>query len=260
MPESESVMPQESPANARKSHYDEYATSREPSGMGKKVHAFWHRRMFAMAETVIPSLAGMSVLEIGVGFGFFARHAIGRGCRYSGIELNEKLAERLRSEGVDVVCTAVPPIPPGEMVDVIWMSHVLEHAPTYLDARAMLAEAYERIVPGGYIVLIAPDYLSWRGEFWGCDWSHGFPTTLNRCTEILQDVGYSVVTAKHHTATVFQPVVAFAAAEVFGLLPYRLLDLLLEKLAGRRLAYAFMGLFGWRQVFIVARKPTVDLD
>jgi SAM-dependent methyltransferase len=221
-----------------------------------RVHAFWHRRMLAMVQKMTGPLQGKSVLEVGIGFGFLARLLKSQSCRYSGVEMNAKLADELRGEGFDVICSAVPPFPPGEAVDVVWMSHVLEHACNCVEARAMVAGAAQRLGSGGKLVLIAPDYLFWRGEFWGADWSHGYPTTLNRCQEIVRDVGLNVTCAVHHTATVRQPAIAYLLACLFLLIPYNLLDALLEQITGRRLAYAFMGLLGWRQILVVAEKSS----
>jgi hypothetical protein len=168
--------------------------------------------------------------------------------------MNALQAAELRRQGFDVQAAAVPPLPPGPAVGVVWMSHMLEHAPTYRDARAIVAAAAERLAHGGHLVVIGPDVLSSRGGFWDSDWSHGFPTSLRRVAQLLGEAGLQVVAKRHHTLTV-DGAWATVLSGLLRLVPCRLLDAALERLTGRPLAYSFMTLLGWRQIFVVGRKP-----
>ena len=58
---------------------------------------------------------------------------------YTGLEMNQQLADELLNNGFNIICSAIPPFPDiNNKVDVIWMSHILEHARDYMHAREML--------------------------------------------------------------------------------------------------------------------------
>lgn len=245
-----------SPSDPRGDSYGEFYGSRAPSAFGMRFHRFWHRRMFEMAAKLVPAMGmeGVSILEIGVGHGFFAETCLQKGVRYAGIELNEEQARRMRSRGFDVVQGSVPPIIPGPQASVVWMSHVLEHARDHVEAHDMVCAVKERMTHGGYLVVIAPDIHAWGSEFWSVDWSHGYPTSLRRVRELLDDCGLDIVAAGHHTATCGPGWMAFVLSALFKLIPVRLLDGLFKAFTGREFAYAFMGLYGWRQILVVGQN------
>lgn len=238
----------------RDTEYREYFASRRPSRFGERVHRAWNRNLFSLASRFLPELAHSALLEVGPGLGFFGRVCLERGVRYSALEMNAAQAEVLKKSGFDAQAAAIPPFPPGPPVQVIWMSHVLEHAPSYRDAFGMVSGALARLSPGGHLVVIGPDVLSWRGEFWNCDWTHGFPTSLRRVQQLFGEAGFSIVAARHHAFFV-DGALAEVAAALARLIPYRLLDAVLERVTGRSFAYAFMVLFGWRQILVIGRKP-----
>jgi SAM-dependent methyltransferase len=238
----------------RKAHYQEYFAGRQPSSFGVRVHRFWHSRMLDRAEKVIPGMRGWPLLELGPGLGTFGEICKSRGYSYSGVEMNECQALKLRAQGLDVVSGSIPPIPDGRPARIIWMSHFLEHAATFLEARQMVEEAYRRLEEGGYVIIISPDCHSWKNHFYDVDWSHGYPTALKRTEQLLQETGFAIFYSRHHTATFFHPIGVFFLTGVFRLLPVKLLDVLAENFTGRPLVRAFMVLLGWRQIFVVGRK------
>jgi hypothetical protein len=235
-------------------HYSEYFETRQPAEAARGFIQSWHTRMLRSLQRLIPGLAQLRVLEVGAGWGYFARACRQRGIAYAGIELNAEQAARLREEGFDVVATSIPPFPTGAPVQLIYMSHVLEHATSYLHALEMLTAARERLDARGYVAVICPDLLSWKEEFWNGDWSHGFPTTLRRLEQIVAEAGFEIVDARHHTAGFTQPAAAFVATQLTHLIPVRALDMIFKPLTKRTLAYSFMTVFGWRQLLVVGRK------
>ena len=237
------------------SHYDEYFESRRPLAFGERLIRRWHGRMLAAAERVIPSLASKRILELGPGWGYLADHVRARGWQYAAVERNATNAEAMRARGFDVSCAAVPPFPAGAPADVVWMSHVIEHARDFVEAREIAGAAFRRLEPGGHVVVIAPDVLSWGAWFWEIDWSHGWPTSLGRIEQLLGDAGFRVVFARHTTAGVVSPVGSALLYGLFALVPFRLIDVLARALTGRRLALSFMSMFGWRHVYVIATKP-----
>lgn len=233
--------------------YREYFHERRPTRSGERVIRWWHRRMLRFFLSRFPQLRHAAILEIGVGHGYFSDACVAAGMAYHGVEMNEEQAQRMRASGKDVVAAAVPPVPTGPNVDVAWFSHVLEHAPTYLDALEMLRSTSARLCSRGYIVVISPDLRSQKWEFWGADWSHGFPTTLRRVQQLMTEAGFEVVLARHHTATATNPVVVSLITTLFRLIPYRLLDSALRPWNSRNLAYSFMTVFGWRQILVIGQ-------
>ena len=164
----------------RENNYNEYYYNRKPASFSNKYISFWHRRMFNLANATIHDFKKKTLLEVGVGFGYFCRVCQENGIlHYLGLEMNEKLAKDLSNQGFNTICAEIPPFPDTNIeVDTIWMSHILEHATDYMHARRMLQSAYDKMNVNGNIVIICPDLLSSGNYFYDSDWSHGFPTTL----------------------------------------------------------------------------------
>jgi len=235
--------------------YGEFYTNRKP---GQFIHKFlktWNRRMLAIAATAIPALNDKTILEIGPGHGFFASVCHEKQIEYCGHEMNTGQTSHLRSLGYEITQATIPPIPSGSPVQVIWLSHVLEHAKDYQEARQMLIACHDRLDAEGYVVIIAPDVHHWKSDFWSVDWSHGFPTTLNRVEQLLNDTGFTIRKAVHQTCTVTNPFFAwFISLAFYYLIPCNLLDYIFKKLGGRDFASSFMHVFGLRQIYLIGQK------
>ncbi|MES2217883.1 MAG: methyltransferase domain-containing protein [Pseudomonadota bacterium] len=237
------------------SDYQEYYITRKPSNPGMRAMAFWHRRMLKIAERHIPNLLSKTVLEIGPGHGLFAEACQQKQLAYFGLEMNVEQARALQLAGHKVSSATIPPIPAGEPVQMIWLSHVLEHAGTYHEAKLMLQACHDRLDNNGLVIIIAPDINHWREEFWSVDWSHGFPTSLNRVEQLLSETGFSVAQSMHHTFTLTNTFLAWLLSWLFRLgLPVNLLDYFFKKWTGRQFAHAFMSVFGLRQIYVIGEK------
>jgi SAM-dependent methyltransferase len=235
--------------------YREYFSHRRPSGFGMRVLSSWHARMLALVMRIVPDLRSRRVIEVGAGWGFFASACRERGIAYEGIELDEQQAAALREQGFAVSAAAIPPFPNGEPVQLVWMSHVLEHARDYLHAMQMVRAAFDRLDPNGHLVILGPDVLAWKEEFWNCDWSHGYPTSRRRVEQLLTEAGFEITTSRSHVATFDNVFVVAVLAALFRLVPYNLIDGLLMRTIGRPLAYSFMGVYGWKQILVLGKKP-----
>jgi SAM-dependent methyltransferase len=133
------------------------------------------------------------MLEIGPGHGTLAALAVAGGWAYSAIEPSPILAERLRSQGFDVVQAWTPPIAaPDASADVVYADQVLEHMPGIDAARAITEEALRVLRPGGIFFVVVPDYLKERGFFWDIDYTHNFVTTERRVRQLLYDGGFDI--------------------------------------------------------------------
>jgi hypothetical protein len=235
-------------------HYKEFFVNRKPSSFGIPLVSQWHKRMLVIASKYIPNLYNKTILEIGAGHGFFAEQCKHNHITYYGHEMNTHQATHLQQAGYAITQATIPPIPTGHPVQVIWLSHVLEHAATFLEARGMLEACYNRLEPTGYIVIIAPDLFSWKSFFWSVDWSHGFPTTLARVEQLLNEVGFTIHRSMHHTCTMTNSCLAYLLSFLFSLFPTKILDHISATLIGKRLASNFMAVFGLRQIFIIGKK------
>lgn len=237
--------------------YDEYALHRRPAEFADRYIGWWHRRMYDHAGRWIHHLDDRSLLEVGVGHGYFARAARPGGHRYSGLEMNPLLAAQLREEGYRVREATVPPFPADVgPVEVMWISEVLEHMNDWRQARELMAGAFDAVEPGGYVCVIVPDISSYKWEFWGGDWTHGYPTSPRRCEQLARDVGLEIVRCETHVCGVFAPVRRALLGWAMRVFPYRLIDAVSSRtMGGKSFGYSFMTVFGWRQVFLLGRRP-----
>ena len=60
----------------------------------------------------------------------------------------------------------------------------------------MIEEIREALVPGGALVVACPDSVRWGSHFYDCDYTHSYPMTRRRLSQLLADHGFHVV---HHT-------------------------------------------------------------
>jgi SAM-dependent methyltransferase len=135
-----------------------------------------------------------SLLEIGPGHGAFAHVCVRQGLRYLALDVNQRLLSAVHERGLDAIRALVPPLPlAAESVDIAFASHVIEHTPGYREAAAFLGQMRDVVAPGGLVVLVAPDYLGLREDFWNCDYSHSFVTTRRRMRQLMRDCGLVVV-------------------------------------------------------------------
>ena len=86
--------------------------------------------------------------------------------------------------------------------------------------------------PNGLILIVSPDYLAHRSNFWDCDYTHAFVTTNQRLRQLLLDCNYEVCYAGYETLGIQNPTAAWLISELTHLafltgLP-QLLSLLLK--------------------------------
>lgn len=171
--------------------YD-YYDDLQPTGLGRA----WSR---AQARAVLDRMrsarpGARSVLEIGPGHGSFAEACVQSGLAYTALDVNMRLLSRLRTAGHAAVRARAPRLPIADgRYDIAFASHVIEHSPSFPEALAFTAELARVVTPSGLVVLVAPDYLALREDFWHCDYSHGFVTTRRRLFQLLRDVGLQVI-------------------------------------------------------------------
>jgi len=149
-----------------------------------------------------PALRGLPrnprVLEIGAGRGDFAEYLKGvdGGVRYTGVEANEALADRLTERGFDVYRAIIPPFParlPKNEFDLVIMCHLFEHFMDWREAAGVLGEISAHLKPGGRLLLFHPDFMDWGADYFDGDYSHSLILTRNRVNNIVSDNGFKVI-------------------------------------------------------------------
>lgn len=240
-------------------NYDEFL-ERASWGPSEGLHAWVSRRVlleFIRRGGVQPS--STSLLELGTGTGRIGVQAQKLGFRsYVGVEPTARLAKYSREQlGLEVLDNALPNLTDvaSDSFDAVVSMHVLEHAPTYQAAREWCVEMARVAKPRGRILIVAPEILDYREHFWDADWSHGWPTSVERVAQVSRDVGldisYQGVMHLGHLGATH----AIAAHSASFLLPTRLGDALSKKVVGRKLASGLKIAALWGMVFVIARKP-----
>jgi SAM-dependent methyltransferase len=118
--------------------------------------AHWRRHL---DRTVLPRLAlptAGDVLEIGPGRGLVTRRLVADGAMVTAVEIDERLAERLRAdlgERATVVTGDATALPfAGATFDTVVSATMLHHVPTAAAQDRLLAEAARVLRPGGTFV------------------------------------------------------------------------------------------------------------
>lgn len=232
---------------------------RAPASWSVRSLERWHERLLQAALNSIKLQSRpLSLLEIGPGHGYFAKVCREHGIKYTFSDISEPIFNEMARKGFQGYCKPLSSLKDSsERYDIIWMSHVLEHAPTWVIAREMLSDAGELLDQNGLLAVISPDFLSWKREFFNGDATHGYPTTLRNCVQLMQDVGLSDIDARYHRGAFFS--IPFRAIfALVNLCPHRLIDWLISAnraKTGNGFVYSWKTIYGWRQIFVVAHKP-----
>jgi SAM-dependent methyltransferase len=205
--------------------FDHLGKAERPTGLGMRFIRQASERIFAFAD-IAP---GGSVLEIGPGRGEFAELCLGRGLQYHAVEPNPGLAESLRGRGANVVCARVPPLPAlDRKFDAVVMINVMEHMNGLEQALDISCQIRQVLKPGGKFVIHCPDYLSWRSNFFNCDFSHNYVTTRRRLDQLLVNAGYADIRSRYMSGP-FLGVGAVVIAAIASRMPFGALEALFPR-------------------------------
>ena len=202
-----------------------------------------------------PTLAGKRLLEIGPGLGVFGRLAVGEGAAYTCVERSPEIADRLEADEFRVLrgdFARDRDFLGGETFDIVYASHVIEHCDTCQEACRFVANAAACLVPGGVLMLNAPNFLSHGKYFSLSDYSHNYVTTPLRLERLTEDNGFAVLLTRE-TLLFFErrPAVVLLKG-LFRLVPAVLFDtmgkLMLEADSGNCVVY------GRSNFSVVAKK------
>ena len=179
------------------------------------------------------------------------------GGAYLGIEPNPKLAKFSRTLGFEVLEQELPSLSKNfdNKFDRVLSLHVIEHAPTYLDARSWIAEMVRVTKPGGYVLVAAPDIRDYGNYFYDSDWSHGYPTTPARISQIFNDLGVDLkYSGCMHLGSTLK-IAAVLAQIINFVIPTRLIDYITSLIVKRPLATGLKIALIWGLTIVVAQKP-----
>ena len=240
-----------------KGYYSEYLTTRKPSSFGERMLRDWHLKLLNRAISTLNLSEECRILEVGAGHGLFADAVTNAGLSYQYVDISQSVSEHMAHLGFQGFCGNITKAPTTmNNFDVVWMSHVLEHSPNWVSARELVEGAMERLRPGGYLVVVSPDLLSSKMEFWNSDWSHGYPTSRRNVVQLMSDVGLEVVQSEYHRGASFFPL-GRATRAVLSAIPHSLIDLAFTPHRHRRgegYFYSWKTVFGWRQIFVAGRR------
>ena len=139
------------------------------------------------------------------------------------------------------------------------MSHVLEHSPTWVDARNLLDDSRKLLAENGSIVVVGPDAIDWGRQFWNIDATHGYPTTSRNVIQLCDDVGLDVLAAKYHRNASFH-LLTRAIFCVLSTIPHQIVDRILtppRSRVGDGLLISWKAVFGWRQIYMTLNSRNI---
>jgi SAM-dependent methyltransferase len=241
--------------------YDEFI-DRPLNSRGEKA-AYWSNELilknFLRIATVDPR--GIDLLEIGCGRGYIGVAAQKLGFRsFTGVEPNHLLAQYCRNLlGSTIHEDSLPALDsvPDSSFDLVVSAHVLEHATSPLEARKWCAEMSRVLRPGGYVLIVTPDAKDYGAYFWDTDWSHGYPVTPKRATQLLRDVGFDVAFAgKTHLGHTGMGWAVLAHALSF-VVPTQVGDRVASRFTGRAMV-SELKVNLWGLVVALGTKPRDD--
>lgn len=184
------------------SFYKHYAgRARNPLGVRIKKHQakIMLTRAASYAENTIKS-----VLEIGPGDGYIAQHYAQAGTIYQALERSEEVVERLKSQGINIIQSACPPIPKEvSNFDACYMLHVIEHMKDSDMATSVINEVKEHLNDDGLLIIACPDFMKWKAYFYDCDYTHSFPITKRRLRQLLVDEGFEILNEDIYVGPIF---------------------------------------------------------
>lgn len=122
-----------------------------------------------LASMYLNDLKPGRLLEVGCGSGKFLNQMRSKGWLVEGVDLDSQAIEAARANyGVNVYNGRIEEMNyPSDSFDAVTMNHVIEHVH---DPIALLRECHRILKPGGYLVIVTPNFNSWGHRKFGCHW------------------------------------------------------------------------------------------
>jgi len=170
--------------------YDSWKYKKRTS-LGKAMVDRFNRNLVRLIRRTAP--AAKDYCEIGPGNGVFLRQLAGLNINYVCFEPNRTMAIALKeiSPKIRIIPKMVPPVGlPAESVDIVYLGHVIEHFRDHFEVHHVLSDCRRILRKNGLIVLLFPDYIGYREDFFDIDYSHSYVTTVSRVRHLLEDAGF----------------------------------------------------------------------
>jgi SAM-dependent methyltransferase len=200
--------------------YDNYfSRSDSISRIGKWIIAREVQNRIRLSQR-LRNQSTLKTLEFGPGRGHFARAVLLSGWEYRAVDGSPSVLRRLRDEGIEVIQAFVPPVPNevGGGYDLVLMEHFLEHMDSPASARELVDAVHQSLSPNGLLLIISPDFLAHRSNFWDCDYTHSFVTTVQRLRQLLLDCDYEIRYTGYETLGIQNPFLTWLISELTQLL------------------------------------------
>ena len=180
--------------------YDNYFARGEISSIGTKIIRREIANRIRLATTLRKKNT-LKILELGPGKGYFARAVMELGWEYRAIDGSPAVLNALKAYNIEVIHAFVPPIPQnaGGEYDLVLMEHFIEHMDSPGVARRLIDSICSMLSRDGLIIIVAPDFLAHRENFWECDYTHSFVTSVERLRQLLLDCGLEVCHTGYET-------------------------------------------------------------
>lgn len=162
----------------------------------------------------------LKTLEFGPGRGHFARKVLSLGWEYRGIDGSPSVLRLLREGGIEVLQAFVPPMPKdaGEGYELVLMEHFIEHMDSPASARELVDSVHQSLSQNGLLLIVAPDFLVHRTNFWDGDYTHAFVTTVQRLRQLLMDCNYEICYSGYETLGIQNTFVTWFISELTNLI------------------------------------------
>ncbi len=166
-------------------YFDHFAESKSTK-IGKLLHNRKTKRDFRYICKYLRS-KNCDILEIGPGKGDLAKVFLKNGYKnYDVVEPNINMNKLMKNIGVRKVSNyKIPTLNEiDESYDIILCFDVYEHLNNSNEAETFISESERVLKKRGMIIILSPDYLDWRNDFFNCDYTHNNITTVRRIIQI----------------------------------------------------------------------------
>lgn len=200
--------------------YDNYFSRGDSiSRIGKWIIAREVQNRIQLAQK-LSNQRTLKTLELGPGRGHFARAVLSSGWEYRAVDASPAVLRLLREDGIEVLQAFVPPLPKeaGAGYDLVLMEHFIEHMDSPASARALVDSICQSLSQSGLIFIVAPDFLAHRSNFWDCDYTHSFVTTVQRLKQLLLDCNFKIRYAGYETLGIENTFVTWLISELTQLM------------------------------------------
>jgi SAM-dependent methyltransferase len=207
--------------------YDSYFKNK-PSRFGKRLLNIKANKVLNLLKLYQPKLN--RILEIGPGWGQFAKIVKAEMREYYCVEANFGQATILKNQAIPTVVSLVPPIPFSDnQFDAVVASHILEHMPEYNTANRFISELIRITSPDGLLCINCPDFVVAGSLFWDADYTHNFPVTMRRLIQMYKDHCVEIVYSSYFAGTI-QGILATPIGWIARYFPEKLIEAVLKPL------------------------------